>query len=170
MSETSGIEPTVESPSQVERKKHELSPQMRGLALTGIVLLALGGVSWALGIRADSIRRETFGRGVDALAASMTYSVIELQSQRFENRGERLQLIVDEVARAGRYEKVVVADPQGAVLATTDSQLRGQVLESVKDLKAPAKVETRDGRDKASTPIQAKGGQTLGYLFVTSKP
>lgn len=115
------------------------------------------------------VKRQAFGRGVDGIAASLAIPVIELSSQRFENRADRLQRTLEAIQRSGQYQIVVVTDPNGKVLATTDTSLKSQTLNEMKSLKSPSIIKEDQGVIEVNAPIIGDGESLLGGLKIKVK-
>lgn len=162
-------EPTHEEQLSEAPKHKQISPtvMLASLVLAGILAFAL--LVWAQGVRTAGVRRAAFGRGIDGLAAALAIPVVELGSLRFENRGERLQKIIETVQRSGDYSSVVVTDANGNVLATTDTSLKGQTVAELAKAKAPATVKEIDGGVEASVAIYNDGSSRIGALRVKAK-
>lgn len=150
-------------------KRPPPSPTVMLAATVFAGILAIGLLVWVQGIRTASIQRQAFGRGIDGLAASLTIPVMDLQSVRFANRGERLQGMIESIQRRGDYESVVVTDASGTVLATTDTSLSGQVIKEFAEKGFKGGVKDVNGVTEAVAPIMAESGDRLGTLRVRAR-
>jgi len=174
MADEPTLEPTEttadETPDKVESKPvraHNPTAQLGGIVLA--VIIAFGALVWAQGIRLNAVRRESFGRGVDGVAAALAIPVIETKSVRLENRTARLQSIVEAIKLAGQYDVMVVTDTNGNVLASTDTSLQGQTLKDMAEVKSPTTEKDADGFVEAVCAINAEGGNKVGALRIRTK-
>lgn len=140
---------------------------LASVVLAGI--LSFGLLMWAQGVRMSKVQKEAFGHGIDGLSAALALPVVEVGSLRFENRADRLQKIIETVQRAGTYTSVVVTDPKGVVLATTDTSLKGQTIADLAKAKSPATVKDVNGETEAIVPIVSDGTTTVGVLRVRTR-
>ena len=163
--------PTVDpTPDRVETKSvRTANPtvQLGGIVLA--VIIAFGALVWAQGIRLNAVRRESFGRGIDGVAAALAIPVIETKSVRLENRTARLQSVVEAIKLAGQYDLMVVTDANGNVLASTDTSLQGQTLKEMATVKTPTTEKDVDGFVEAVCAINAEGGNKVGALRIRTK-
>lgn len=128
-----------------------------------IVLLALS--TWAGRAKTERAKLDSLRLDAAALAASMKYPLLEAASLRTNAGRERLQPMVSEIAKAGRYVSVVLTDEGGKVLASTDLNLKGKSLEGISESAEGSRVERRDGVLRATAPVLV-GGSPIGYLRV----
>ena len=110
--------------------------------------------------KVDSLRMDTA-----ALAASMKYPLLEAASLRTSAGRERLQPMVEEIAKAGGYVYVVLTDESGKVLASTDLNLEGETLEDVLESADGPRADRTGGVLRATAPVMV-GGSPIGYLRV----
>lgn len=161
-------EPTTES-TETTGHPHEakqVNPTVVLVAFAFAAILSFALLVWAQGIRLAAAQRAAFARGVDGLSAALAQPVIELGSLRFENRADRLQKIIESVQRAGDYQSIVVTDPKGTVLATTDTSLKGQSVKEMADPPSPTKIKEVDGTIEANTAILSDGSNKIGSLRI----
>ncbi len=156
-----------EVPATPERKP--LPQWARMAVVAGVVLLLFALLVWSQGCESDRAKGALFAQSADALAAALATPVLETGSVRFENRGQRLQSIVESVAREGKYEAVIVTDAAGSVLATSDSRFKDQRLAEIAKAKRPAVTTTSEGSRQADAVIAAPAGQPIGYLRVRAR-
>jgi len=159
----------MSDPEPVTEPGKPATVQRPTLVLAAFVLagvLAIGLLVWIEGIKSAAMRREAFARGVDGLAASLTIPLLETRSVRFENRKSRLQGVLDAINREGRFVSVVVTDPSGLVVATTDTSLQGQTLQEAAKVKSPGVAKDVEGTVEAWSAVKTDGGETIGALRV----
>jgi|GEM_PF-6872965 len=77
------------------------------LALGVAILMSFVFQSWMAGRRLEATRRQEIARGVQATASTLTFLVLDRNSQR------KLRDAVDGIARAGNYNVVTIADAKG---------------------------------------------------------
>ncbi len=150
-----------------ELKRANPTVKLAAVVLAGILTLAV--LFWAQGIRTTLEKQEAFRRGIDGLASALVIPVLETKSVVNENRSARLQGIIESVQRSGSYDVVVVTDPQGNVLATTDTSLKGQIVKDMADPKNVGHAKAVDGLVEATSQIANDGGVVLGVLKVRAK-
>jgi len=135
----------------------------------GIALILIMLLSWALNIRASAMQREAFGRGVDGLSPMLVQPVLQTKTIRSQNPMALLDNTLREIVQSGKYESMVVTDPQGTVVSTTDTTLVGQTLRPLADAKGPATV--RDGPNGLeATAAVVQGGQKIGAFRIVYRP
>ncbi|MBS1714457.1 MAG: hypothetical protein JST30_08995 [Armatimonadetes bacterium] len=159
----------MSDPEQAPEPPKPAAVQRPTLVLAAFVLagvLAIGLLVWIEGIKAAAMRREAFARGVDGLAASLSLPLLETRSVRFENRKSRLQGVLDAINREGRFVSVVVTDPEGTVVATTDTSLQGQKLPEGGMAKSPGTAKDVEGTVEVWTSVTTDGGEKIGALRV----
>jgi hypothetical protein len=142
------------------------SPALRQIAMAAIALVLIALVSVALEIQARGRERAALGKGLDSLGATLVVPLLEARSVVNTNRAARLQPLVEGIAEAGGYESVTLTDADGAVLATTDTRLKGQVVEPLKSAPEKAAVGDADGAIQADRAIVGPGGERLGAVRV----
>jgi hypothetical protein len=158
-----------ETPGPVETKPvRHANPTVQLGGVVIAVILAFAALVWAQGIRLGHEKREAFGRGIDGLAASLAIPVVETNSVKLENRGARLQAVVEAIQRAGQYDVVVVTDANGNVIASTDTSLQGQTLKELSEAKSPTTETEANGMIEAVTAIEANNNK-VGALRVRAK-
>ena len=132
---------------------------------TAVVVLLLALTAWAGSAKTERAKLDSLKMGTAALAASMKYPLLEAASLRTDAGRERLQPMVTEIAKAGGYIFVVLTDERGKVLASTDLNLQGKVLDDVSKSSKGPRVERTDGVLRATAPVLV-GGSAIGYLRV----
>jgi len=145
-----------------------MPPTTRNLIVgTAIVIILLTVTAWSGTARTESAKKQGITAEVSALAAAFKYPLLEASSLRTEAGRERLQPMVDEIAEAGGYKSVVLADASGTVLASTKGSLASEKIGQENLPKSGPVVGRSDVGLTASAPIKA-GDSTLGYLFVVT--
>ncbi|MBS1721466.1 MAG: hypothetical protein JSS66_00500 [Armatimonadetes bacterium] len=146
---------------------HNPTVVLAAVVLAGILSFAL--LMWAQGIRMEAAKRDSFGKGVDGLSATLAIPILEAVSPTKENRVARLQAIAQSIQNAGRYEQVVISDGNGVVLATTDTGLVNQTIKEMAEAKRPATIRPVDQSVEATVSIENEGGSKLGALRIRTK-
>jgi hypothetical protein len=143
-----------------------MAPTTRNLIVgTAIVIILLTVTAWSGTARTESAKKQGITAEVSALAATFKYPLLEANSLLTEAGRERLQPMVVEIAEAGGYKSLVLADPSGTVLASTKGALAtGKIAQDDLPKSGPVIGRSEVGLT-ASAPIKA-GASTLGYLFV----
>jgi hypothetical protein len=124
------------------------------------ILLTFVFQSWLAGRRLEATRRQEIARGVQATASTLTFLVLDRNSQR------KLRDAADGIARAGDYSVVTIADAKGNVLASTDRRLATTQLLDLKNAPLEARVENERGRTIATCAIALGGTNSIGALRV----
>ncbi len=161
-------EPTVQEP-EVKERPVLMNPHTRNLIVgTAIVVILLTLTAWSGTIRTEAAKRDALRADVAALATSFKYPILEANSLRTDAGRERLEPMLNEVARAGGYIALVLTDEKGEVLATTRGSLdQGPVPVDELPKDGPWVGRKATGLN-ASAPI-TMSGSTIGYLFVETK-
>lgn len=142
------------------------NPALRQIAMAVIALVLIALVSIALEIQARGRERAALGKGLDSLGATMVVPLIEARSVVNANRAARLQPLVEAIAQSGGYESVTLTDADGGVLATTDTRLKGQVVEAMKNAPSMASVTDADGAIQADRAVFGPGDERIGAIRV----
>ncbi|HXH62111.1 MAG TPA: hypothetical protein VNI20_12230 [Fimbriimonadaceae bacterium] len=132
---------------------------------TGLVAVLIIVTSWAGSIFTENAKREALAADVQALAASLKTPMLETMAMKNATARARLKTIAVEVAKAGGYTSLVIADSRGVILATTTGKLEPKTVDLKTLSKASAKVERRDVGLWAAAPILL-GGEPIGYVLV----
>ena len=158
-----------ETPQEEPERHQFMSPHTRNLLVgTAIAVILLTITAWAGSVRTERARREMLAAGVSALAASLKYPMLEAGSVRSTAGRERLDPIALEIAKAGNYAAVYIADKDGAVLATTEGGLaRTKLDEKALPTKGARITEMKVGL-LCGAPIRV-GDSLLGFVFVETK-
>ena len=159
-------EPTVTPTEPVEEERRLMSPSTRNLIVgSAIVVILLTITALAGSVNTKNARKSALLSGVNALAASFKYPILEANSLRTEAGRERLKPMLDEVADAGDFRSVVLTDSAGKVLARSDGSLS---LESVPIDELPkegSRIADSPPGLRVTAPVKM-GGTTIGYLVV----
>ncbi|MCH7944669.1 MAG: hypothetical protein IIC73_01450 [Armatimonadetes bacterium] len=132
---------------------------------TAVVIVLIALTAWAGSAKTERAKLDSLQMGTAALAASMKYPLLEAASLRTAAGRERLQPMVEEIAKAGGYVYVVLTDEKGKVLATTDLNLQGKNLIDVLKASEGPRVERTFNELRATAPVMV-GGSPIGYLRV----
>ena len=143
-----------------------ISRQRQIIVVSAVIALALLGITaWVGGVKTERARLDTFRMDTAALAATMKYPLLEARSLRTDAGRERLQPMVEEIAKAGGYVYVVLTDEKGKVLASTDLNLQGKNVKDVTESSDGSRVERTGDVLRATAPVLV-GGSPIGYLRV----
>ncbi len=136
-------------------------PQLRLVGLAGVAILLIAIVAFAGKVNADNVRRNALTQMSNALSAALVEPAMTHDKAR-------LALLVQRIATDGGLEAVTITDPEGAVVASTDSKRLGQVIERLK--KPPAKAELRDdnGRTSAVHGLFVGADSAVGGLEIVA--
>lgn len=131
-------------------------------AVAGVLAILMTFIfqSWMAGRRLEATRRKEIARGVEATASTLTFLVLDRNSQR------KLRDAADGIARAGNYAVVTIADAKGNVLATTDRRLSTTRLPDLAAAPLEARIETAPGRYVVTCAIALGGTNAIGALRV----
>ena len=144
----------------------DLRSQTKFLAVsTAVVIVLLALTAWAGSAKTERAKVDSLKMDTAALAASMKYPLLEAASLRTDAGRDRLQPMVEEIAKAGGYVYVVLTDEKGKVLASTDLNLQGKNLKDVTESSDGSRVERTGGVLRATAPVMV-GGSPIGYLRV----
>ena len=130
------------------------------LALGVAILMSFVFQSWMAGRRLEATRRQEIARGVQATASTLTFLVLDRNSQR------KLRDAVDGIARAGNYNVVTIADAKGNVLASTDRRLATTKVPGLSSAPLEARVDPAPGRYVVTAAIALGGTNSIGALRV----
>lgn len=155
-------EPVTQTPEKRERPVL-MNPVTRNLIVgTAVVVILLTLTAWSGTIRKENALRDSLRNDVAALAAAFKYPVLEAGSMRTDAGRERLQPLVEDVAKAGGYLSVALLDKEGKILA---SSARGEESLPKDQLpEAPAVARVEAGL-RSAAPILV-GGSPIGYVIV----
>lgn len=143
-----------------------ISKSTRNLIVgTAFVAILLTITAWAGSLRTENAKKDALAADVAALAASFKNAVLEARSLRSDMGRARLEPLVIDVAKAGSYNSVVLADSGGSVIATTDGVMESRTLDPETLPKKGPVVERRQTGLWAGAPIML-GGEPIGYIFV----
>lgn len=140
--------------------KKPIPPWVLWLALGVAILMSFVFQSWMAGRRVEATRRQEIARGIQATASTLTFLVLDRNSQR------KLRDAVDGIARAGNYSVVTIADANGNVLASTDRRLATTKVPGLSNAPLEARVETAPGRYVVTAAIALGGTNSIGALRV----
>lgn len=145
-------EPIPEEPS----KKMPKSAVWAIAALAVILLFFLQ--SWAAGRFAEERRRDAIARTVDGFGPLLNQFFLD---RKFD-RGKRL---CGDMAAAGGFRSVTLADASGTILATTDLTKSGKPLD-VSNMKAKASVEGTAQGIRLQKLVELAPGNPIGSLEI----
>jgi len=151
-------------PQQEPSPKFKESQPMPIWMRWGILVLAVVCLfivqNWFLGAKANDMRRSVFQRDVAALA-------VALQPSLLTRNTDAVRPLTTAIASAGSYFLVVVTDPSGRVIGTTDRLLDGTTISDMANPN-PSKVLLKDvdGGLQATAAIALGGNNVIGTLRV----
>ena len=143
-----------------------LNPQYRRLIIaTGVVIVLLTVTSWAGSVRTNRAKVDTFRSAASAIAVALRQDIMDANSQRTDTGRARLGPLVTNVAKAGGYRVVTVTDEDGKVLASTDTSLEGESVETDGFSAKSTDVRKTNYGYQATAPIKI-GESVIGYLLI----
>jgi hypothetical protein len=146
-----------------------MSPSTRNLIVgSAIVVLLLTITALAGSVNTKNARKSALLSGVNALAASFKYPILEANSLRTEAGKERLKPMLDEVALAGDYRSVMLTDSAGQVMARSDGSLSQATIPIDELPKQGSRIADSPPGLRVTAPVKM-GGTTIGYLVVDTK-
>ena len=162
------MDPEIEGADTVEdtdSSEKDQSSMKRLMTVSAAFVIALVLMSWFGSSRTARAKADSLQMNTAALAASMKYPLLEARSLRTDAGRERLQPMVEEIAKAGGYVYVVLTDERGKVLASTDLNLQDKVLADVLESSGGSRIERTFNILRATAPVMV-GGSPIGYLRV----
>lgn len=115
---------------------------------------------WWLVARGNGARQKTFERAVNAMS-------VALQPVLLTRNTDRARPVVTSMAQAGGYALVVVTDPSGKVLASSDRALDSATIDEMKNpVPGNTQLKTVESGLQATTPIALGGNNVIGTLRV----
>lgn len=162
-------EPTSAPTEPIDQEKRLMSPSTRNLIVgSAIVVLLLTITALAGSVNTKNARKSALLSGVDALAASFKYPILEANSLRTEAGRERLKPMLDEVAAAGDFRSVMLTDSAGQVMAKSDGSLSQSSVPVDELPKQGSRIADSPPGLRITSPVKM-GGTTIGYLVVDTK-
>ena len=152
-----------QTPPDIPATHHVQPAWVRYVILTTVFLILIILVYWSGGLRTEGVRRDTFGRGVDALSGSLAQALIE-------RNDSKLQSTLQRIAAASGFDKVTVTDEAGLVQASTDRVMAGKVIEELKAGPMKSLVSNKGGHLVAHRAIVLAGDTRVGGLEVVASP
>lgn len=129
-------------------------------AVVGLLLIAL--VAWWLNGRNEAVRRSALGRVVDAVSPGFVEPMLQRDPAK-------MQRLAEEVVRAARFDRLVVTDRSGKVLATTDTRNRDRTLPELAKDHPSALIRGRGPRVLVLRGVYVAPGNRIGSLLVESR-
>ncbi len=151
-------ETTPPSTPESEKSKH-MTPQLRGIIIAAMVIVLLVVVIFGANLRTSQTRVAELERSVDAMSEA-------LESNVLTDSPEKLQRILTDVAKAGNYREVSVADNSGKIIATTNSARLATQSDAMKISTNKAKAQKRDGVIIIRRAIIVAGDTRYGNLEI----
>jgi hypothetical protein len=142
-------------PSQAKAVDPRLRPII--LAAIGIFLLLL--VAWGGNLRVNQTRISELERSVNALSEAIEPTVLVGDHAKLER-------LATDIAKAGGYREVTIADNAGQIIATTNATRQGKKSEALRVATSKAKAEKQDGQIKIRRAIVLAGDTRYGNLEV----
>lgn len=160
-SESHAPEPETQQPAEPKKPMPEW---MKRFIVIGCIVVAFIVQDWWLVARGNGARQRTFENAVKAMA-------VALQPTLLTRNTDRARPVITSMATAGNFALIVVTDPSGRVIASTD---RSQDAITIDDMKNPipgnTQIRSVDGGLQATTPIALGGNNVIGTLRVVLPP
>jgi uncharacterized membrane protein affecting hemolysin expression len=119
----------------------------------------------ASAIAAESAAESALGQAIEAMAASVKPLLIAREAVAVPD-DRSLQIVCEDLAKAGRYALALISNAGGTVVASTDLSLIGRPY---LDLNAAGpRIEKREGRWEATHPVRHEG-KLLGVVLLRSR-
>ena len=152
-------EPDEQREPQAQPKSKAFDPRLRSLILAAIGILLLVIVAWGGSLRTNQMRIAELERSVDALSEALEPSVLSEDTRKLER-------LVTDIAKAGGYREVSIADNGGKIIATTNSARLGQKSEAMRVSTNKAVAQKKDGQIKIRRAIILAGDTRYGNVEV----
>lgn len=149
--EVEGQAPTTESKT--------LDPKLRGVIMAGMVIILLIVVIFGANQRTKQTKIAELERSVDALSEAVEPNVLT-------DVPDKLNRLLVDIARAGNYREVSIADNSGKIIATTNTARQGTTSEAMRVATGNAKAQFKDGMIVIRRAIILAGDTRYGNLEI----
>lgn len=156
-------ESTSPAPPESDSPKKGMSAQMRGIIMAGMTVVLLIIVVFGANMRTEQTRITELERSVDALSEALEPIVLA-------DTGDKLQRTLVDIAKAGNYKEVSVADNSGKIIATTNAARLNTMSEAMKIATNKAKSQNKEGVTVVRRAIILAGDTRFGNLEIRVGP
>lgn len=152
-------EPTAEQEIPKSEPKKPMSPFVKKVIWIGILLFLFIVQDWYLVARGNGLQQETFKNAVSAMSVPMQTVILTRNT-------DRARPVVTGMATAGGYSLVLVTDPEGRVMGSSDRTFDSQTIGDMKSPTTGVQLRSVDGGLQATCPIALGGNNVIGTLRV----
>ena len=132
---------------------------MRKVILTGLSLLLILILFTAANLRTQQARTFELERSVDAMSEALEPNVLT-------DVPDKLDRLLIDIAKAGKYKEVSIADNSGKIIASTNSARKNTVSEAMRVATDQAKAQFKDGEIIIRRAIILAGDTRYGNLEI----
>ena len=140
-------------------KQRTLDPKYRGIIMAGLVIVLLIAVIFGANMRTQQARTSELERSVDAMSEALEPNVLT-------DVPDKLDRLLIDIAKAGKYKEVSVADNSGKIIASTNSARKNTTSEAMRVATDQAKAQFKDGEIIIRRAIILAGDTRYGNLEI----